>query len=865
MRALPFRLVLPWSIGVGLTACAASLAASLVLGLALRDNAARVALRETMAIADGLAGRIEAGLAAVDLVLREAAAQAQAQTPAGARLSLDHVPMAAELGFVNVLNEAGDVVADMRANGLKPANFAGREYFQEQMKNPGGGLSVGRPFATAPMQHAAIPVSRRLANSAGGFAGVAVAGLRLSWFRDLLARPPLEPALPIAIRRDDGLILMRAPYDADAIGRGGAMEPAWRAWQRTGAPSIVLEGEGTRVFRRLGNAPLVLELAVPGVPYGDWLWAPLLVLLPGLCGLGFAGLALTEARRGARIAAGAHAANDERMHAMATMSHELRTPLTGILGQAEMLYDEGGLDGRQAGRLARLMEAGHLMRSIVDRTIDIARPEDRDGPLARAPVDLDALVRASRGMVECEAWQKGLHLTSYVAPAAPRRPVVAGTALQQVLGNLLMNAVKFTAMGKVELRAMGDANRLRFEVADTGPGIPAAKRGRLFRAYDRLDATGAQAAGSGLGLSITERLIRRMEGRVGQYDNPGGGSVFWVEIPAAADPVPVPGADAEAGTGAAPVQDPPRALRLLLADDDASSRGIAADFLRASGHAVEEVEDGEELVERAALRDFDAILTDVRMPKATGLTAITRIRAMPGHRGQVPVVLVTADASFAQGQAWNQSGADGHVTKPYNRRELLDAVEAAARLTPVPDGNRRGLVPSDMLGRADRPRGASGIAPVPRADLVAIASSGVGNGASAGVGNGAGVGVGNGASAGVENGAGAGVGSSAGASGGDGGGPAGANELAEGALERVEALLSLLERPRAGLDPVVRDAAHDLTGTAGLMGLAGLAEALRRFNAGEDTSAVRLRAACLDVVRLLRRTPDPPATADRAA
>src|SRR5258708_314176 len=192
------------------------------------------------------------------------------------------------------------------------------------------------------------------------------------------------------------------------------------------------------------------------------------------------------------------------MGLLATMSHELRTPLTGILGQVEVLTEEGELNDRQMSRLRRLTEAGALMRAVVNRVTDVARPETRDGPPVLAPIELDDLVGACVGMVEGEARKKGLRLTTFVDPSTPARPRLARDLVQQVLLNLLMNAVKYTAQGMVAMRVTGTATGLRFEIADTGSGIPAGKRRRLFREYDRLDTPVSRAEGTGLGLSITE-------------------------------------------------------------------------------------------------------------------------------------------------------------------------------------------------------------------------------------------------------------------------------------------------------------------------------------------------------------------------
>jgi len=147
--------------------------------------------------------------------------------------------------------------------------------------------------------------------------------------------------------------------------------------------------------------------------------------------------------------------------------------------------------------------------------------------------------------------------------------------VQQMLINLLMNAVKYTAKGSVALNVSGDASRLRFEVADTGPGIPPGKRSRLFQAYDRLGASPSGPEGSGLGLSITQRFARRMGGKIGHAVNRGGGSVFWIELP-----ITMPAESLEAAV-AAPLPSPPveiRHLCILLADDLDLTRAVTADF-----------------------------------------------------------------------------------------------------------------------------------------------------------------------------------------------------------------------------------------------------------------------------------------------
>jgi CheY-like chemotaxis protein/HPt (histidine-containing phosphotransfer) domain-containing protein len=247
-----------------------------------------------------------------------------------------------------------------------------------------------------------------------------------------------------------------------------------------------------------------------------------------------------------------------------------------------------------------------------------------------------------------------------------------------VLLNLLGNAVKFTTQGKVELRirSVADGSALRIEVADTGPGIPASERRRLFRDFERLDGEATRTAeGAGLGLALSARLAILLGGGLGHHDNPEGGSVFWLELPldsvASQPPAPAPEV-------VAPVAPPP--LRILVVDDVAMNRDIASSFLRVPGHKVTCVDGGAEAVAAVATQDFDVVLMDVRMPEMDGLEATRRIRALQGPRGRVPIVALTAQAFTEQVAECRKAGMDSHLPKPFDPDSLLAAVMRASTL-----------------------------------------------------------------------------------------------------------------------------------------------------------------------------------------
>jgi CheY-like chemotaxis protein/HPt (histidine-containing phosphotransfer) domain-containing protein len=308
---------------------------------------------------------------------------------------------------------------------------------------------------------------------------------------------------------------------------------------------------------------------------------------------------------------------------------------------------------------------------------------------------------------------KGLRLRIVSGPDPLPDLVTDAQRLRQVLLNLLGNAAKFTSHGSVELRlgTAADGSLLRIGVADTGPGIPADQKQRLFQDFDRLDSVASRSVeGAGLGLALSARLATLMGGCLVYEDNPNGGSVFWLELPlepvASASTAPIvdnietPQADAVLAT---------LSYHVLVVDDVLMNRDVAGSFLTVAGHTVVCVESGIEAVAAAASTDFDAVLMDVRMPGMDGLEATRRIRALPGTRGQVPIVALTAQAFTEQVATCRAAGMDSHLSKPFDPQTLLvvllhaiTAGHQAVEPVPLPDMPRPDTVkPGDPAVIAD--------------------------------------------------------------------------------------------------------------------------------------------------------------------
>ena len=255
----------------------------------------------------------------------------------------------------------------------------------------------------------------------------------------------------------------------------------------------------------------------------------------------------------------------------------------------------------------------------------------------------------------------------------PRRVAADPERLRQVLLNLLGNAIKFTPGGSVEvhLRA-GAGGSLRVDVADTGPGLPVEMRRQFRDAAARTSSASCLIEGARLGLALSVRLVHLMGGRLGYDERLGGGSVFWVEMPAVQEP-----ASAGAFTAGCASEASGR-LRLLVVDDIDINRDIASAFLSAGGHEVTCVETGEAAIATLQASPYDVVLMDVCMPGMDGLEATRRIRALPDGCRNVPIVALTAQAFAEQVRICHSAGMNSHLSKPFTYEALLDAVVRAA-------------------------------------------------------------------------------------------------------------------------------------------------------------------------------------------
>jgi PAS domain S-box-containing protein len=388
-------------------------------------------------------------------------------------------------------------------------------------------------------------------------------------------------------------------------------------------------------------------------------------------------VALEESLRQARDQA--EAANRAKSAFLATMSHELRTPLNPIIGFASLLMEDPGLAERQRRHLAIIRRRSEDLLALLSDILDFSRLEADRCALAPADVSVRDLLADVMRTLAPAAQEKSLWWEWHVAPETPDIIRVDPLRLKQALMNLLGNALKFTVSGGVSLVAglSGDASarRISFAVTDTGPGIPPEERDRLFEPFVQGANASAQAlGGAGLGLSIAQRLVVRMGGRLEVESDVGRGSTFRFTLPL----VPPAGSSddvASAVQATPPISNLGRGKRALVVDDDPSSWMLAASLLERAGFAVACAANGSDALRRFEEETYDLVLMDIRMPGMDGMAVTAKIRERHPDR-RVAVVAMTAYAMPGDRERILSAGMDAYVVKPIRQADFYQAVSS---------------------------------------------------------------------------------------------------------------------------------------------------------------------------------------------
>lgn len=412
----------------------------------------------------------------------------------------------------------------------------------------------------------------------------------------------------------------------------------------------------------------------------------------------------------------AESASTAKSNFLAMMTHEIRTPLNAVLGMAELL-SEGKLDNDQQRYVGALTRAGRHLLHVVDDVLDLTRIESGRFGMEYQHFEVRPLIVEPVEFMQHSTGSKVLSVECELDSTVPDYLLGDPSRLKQVLVNLLSNAIKFTERGHVRLSVKASTLadgmcELLFTVADTGIGIAQEHRSSIFESFGQADPSIARRfGGTGLGLTISKRLVELMGGKIWVESELGHGSTFSFTIQAALPTAayvdePSPSSRSSRLTGTRGSL--PNALRILLVDDAEDSALLVNAFLGGLGHSVDVVAEGKAALNKLHTNPYDLVLMDIHMPDMDGYTVTSEIRRMERLSGSppIPILFVTANTLSEARLRATVVGGTGLITKPITRQRLLKAIETllidgSARplaAAPPPSGSKDG---ADLLGNVD--------------------------------------------------------------------------------------------------------------------------------------------------------------------